>query len=275
MININDVYYQYDPEGIDVLCGVSLEIREGEHVALIGPNGCGKTTLIQHLNALLLPDRGTVTIDGLSTSNEGNHIKIRSLVGMVFQNPENQIIGMTVEEDVAFGPENLRLPSPVIKERVAEALNRVGILDLAKRNIEHLSGGEKRLVAIAGVLAIRPHYIVLDEPTAFLDPAAAWRVLEIIDKLSIKNIGIIHITHNMDEAAKAQKIVVLNEGQVSMTGIPQDIFTKVEVLREMGMQLPQVTELLIRLKKDGFPVRSDIVDMENAVEQIKLLAKTR
>jgi energy-coupling factor transporter ATPase len=275
VININDVYYQYDPEGIDVLCGVSLEIREGEHVALIGPNGCGKTTLIQHLNALLLPDRGTVTIDGLSTSNEGNHIKIRSLVGMVFQNPENQIIGMTVEEDVAFGPENLRLPSPVIKERVAEALNRVGILDLAKRNIEHLSGGEKRLVAIAGVLAIRPHYIVLDEPTAFLDPAAAWRVLEIIDKLSIKNIGIIHITHNMDEAAKAQKIVVLNEGQVSMTGIPQDIFTKVEVLREMGMQLPQVTELLIRLKKDGFPVRSDIVDMENAVEQIKLLAKTR
>jgi energy-coupling factor transporter ATPase len=275
VISIKDVYYRYEPEGIDALCGVSLEIREGEHIAVIGPNGCGKTTLIQHLNALLLPSQGTVTVDGLSTGDEGNHIKIRSLVGMVFQNPENQIIGMTVEEDVAFGPENLRLPSSIIKERVAEALSRVDIMDLAERNIEHLSGGEKRLVAIAGVLAMQPRYIAFDEPTAFLDPAAGRRILAIIDKLSTENIGIIHITHNMDEAAKAEKIVVLDAGRLSRAGTPQDIFTKVELLREIGMQLPQVTELLIRLKKDGFPVRTDIVDMENAVEQIKLLVKAR
>ena len=201
--------------------------------------------------------------------------KYDRIVGMVFQNPENQIIGMTVEEDIAFGPENLRLPSSVIKERIHEALNRVGILDLAKRNIEHLSGGEKRLVAIAGVLAMQPRYIAFDEPTAFLDPAAARRILEIIDKLSSENVGIIHITHNMDEAARAEKIVVLDSGRVSLAGSPQEIFTKVEVLREMGMQLPPVTELLIRLKQDGYPVRTDIVAIENAVKEIKLLAKPR
>jgi energy-coupling factor transporter ATP-binding protein EcfA2 len=194
---------------------------------------------------------------------------------MVFQNPENQIIGMTVEEDVAFGPENLQLPTAAIKERVAEALERVGILELAKRNVEHLSGGEKRLVAIAGVLAMRPRYIAFDEPTAFLDPAAAKRILKIIDKLNTENVGIIHITHNMDEAAMASRVVVINEGRVSMEGDPQDIFGKVDLLQEMGMQLPQVTELLIRLKLDGFPVRTDIVAMEDATEQIKLLVKTR
>jgi len=222
-----------------------------------------------------LPREGKVIVDGLNTDDEENQIKIRSLVGMVFQNPENQIIGVTVEEDVAFGPENLRLPTSAIKERVTEALNRVGILDLAKRNIEHLSGGEKRLVAIAGVLAMQPRYIAFDEPTAFLDPAASSRILAIIDKLNAEHVAIIHITHNMDEAARAQKIVMLNAGQVSQAGTPQDIFTKVELLREIGMQLPQVTELLIRLKNDGFRVHTDIVDMESAVEQIKLLLRAR
>ncbi len=275
MISINNIYYRYEQEGIDALCGVSLEIQEGEHLSLIGPNGCGKTTLIQHLNALILPRQGKVIIDGLNTSDTENHIQIRSRVGMVFQNPENQIIGMTVEEDVAFGPENLQLPTAAIKERVAEALERVGILELAKRNVEHLSGGEKRLVAIAGVLAMRPRYIAFDEPTAFLDPAAAKRILKIIDKLNTENVGIIHITHNMDEAAMASRVVVINEGRVSMEGDPQDIFGKVDLLQEMGMQLPQVTELLIRLKLDGFPVRTDIVAMEDATEQIKLLVKTR
>jgi len=275
VISINNVYYQYEPEGIDALCGVSLEIQEGEHLALIGPNGCGKTTLIQHLNALILPRQGGIIVDGLNTSDAKNQIKIRSLVGMVFQNPENQIIGRTVEEDVAFGPENLRLPTSSIKERVAEALDRVGISELAKRNVEHLSGGEKRLVAIAGVLAMRPRYIAFDEPTAFLDPAASKRILKIIDKLNTENVGIIHITHNMNEAAMAARVVVLNAGLVSMEGTPLDIFGKVDLLKEIGMKLPQVTELLMRLKKDGFPVRSDIVRMEDAIEQIKLLVKTR
>ncbi len=272
MIIINDVYYRYEPEGVEALRGVFLEIKNGEHLALIGPNGCGKTTLIRHLNALLLPTDGTVDVEGLDTQKPQSQAKIRSLVGMVFQNPDNQIVGMTVEEDVAFGPENLRLPAAKIKKRVAKSLERTGITELAGRNIENLSGGEKRLVAIAGVLAMRPRYIALDEPTAFLDPAASSRVLDIIDKLHREGVGIIHITHNMAEAALTQRVVVLNEGRIYLEGTPKQIFGKAEMLQKIGMQLPQVTQLLIKLKEMGLPVRTDIVNMDEALNQIRTLA---
>ena len=272
MIILENVHYKYEPEGIEALRGISLQIREGEHLALIGPNGCGKTTLIRHLNALLLPASGKVTIGGCNTDNPKHQAEIRSMVGMVFQNPDNQIVGMTVEEDVAFGPENLHLPTVEIKKRVAEALIRVGISELACRNIENLSGGEKRLVAIAGVLAMQPRYIALDEPAAFLDPAATKRVLDIIDKLHFEGVGIIHITHNMAEAALTQRIVVMNEGRVYLDGTPRKIFGKAGMLKKIGMQLPQITELLIKLKESGFPVRMDIVNMEDALEQIRSLA---
>jgi energy-coupling factor transporter ATPase len=272
LIILEDVYYRYEPEGIEALRCVSLQIREGEHLALIGPNGCGKTTLIRHLNALLLPASGKVTIGGYNANDPKHQTDIRSLVGMVFQNPDNQIVGMTVEEDVAFGPENLRLPTTEIKRRVDEALIRVGISELACRNIENLSGGEKRLVAIAGVLAMQPRYIALDEPAAFLDPAATKRVLDIIDKLHSEGVGIIHITHNMAEAALTQRIVVMNEGRIYLDGTPREIFGKIEMLKQIGMQLPQITELLIKLKESGFPVRTDIVNMEDALEQIRSLA---
>lgn len=272
MIILSNVYYRYEPEGIEALRGVSLEIKDGEHMALIGPNGCGKTTLIRHLNALLLPTSGTSIVDGLDTQKPQSQAKIRSLVGMVFQNPDNQIVGMTVEEDIAFGPENLRLPTAEIKKRVAESLDRVGIGDLALRNIENLSGGEKRLVAIAGVLAMRPRYIALDEPTAFLDPAATTRVLDIIDKLHREGVGIIHITHNMAEAALTQRVVVLNEGRIYLDGTPKQIFGKAEMLQKIGMQLPQITQLLIKLKEMGLPVRTDIVNMDEALNQIRTLA---
>jgi biotin transport system ATP-binding protein/energy-coupling factor transport system ATP-binding protein len=275
MIILNDVHYQYEQGSVEALQGVSLEINDGEHLAVIGPNGCGKTTLIQHLNALLIPGKGSVTIDGLDTRDSTLQGAIRSIMGMVFQNPDNQIVGMTVEEDVAFGPENMRLPPSEIRERVAEALNRVGIAGLASRNIENLSGGEKRLVAIAGVLAMQPRFIAFDEPTAFLDPAASSRILRIIDKLYGENIGIIHITHNMNEAAMASRIVVLNAGRISLDGTPQEIFSRVDLLYEIGMQLPQVTELMIKLKEIGFNVQTDIVRMEDAIRQIKLLAKSR
>jgi biotin transport system ATP-binding protein/energy-coupling factor transport system ATP-binding protein len=272
VIILDNVYYKYEPEGIEALRGISLQIKEGEHLALIGPNGCGKTTLIRHLNALLLPTSGNVTVAGCSTNDPTHQADIRSLMGMVFQNPDNQMVGMTVEEDVAFGPENLRLPTAEIKKRVAEALMRVGIPELACRNIENLSGGEKRLVAIAGVLAMQPRYIALDEPAAFLDPAATKRVLDIIDKLHSQGVGIIHITHNMAEAALTQRIVVMNEGCIYLDGAPREIFEKVGMLKQIGMQLPQLTELLIKLKESGLPVRTDIVNMEDALEQIRSLA---
>lgn len=272
MIIFDDVYYRYEPEGIEALNGVSLQIQDGERLALIGPNGCGKTTLIRHLNALLLPVTGKVTIDGLNTQNKNHHSEIRSLVGMVFQNPDNQIVGMTVEEDVAFGPENMRLPTAEIKQRTAESLERVGITELAGRNVENLSGGEKRLVAIAGVLAMRPRYIALDEPTAFLDPAAAKRILDIIDTLHSEGVGIIHITHNMAEAALTQRIVALNEGRVYLAGTVKEIFSQIGMLQKIGVQLPQITELMMKLQASGLPVRTDIVDMESALKQIIALA---
>lgn len=273
MIIFEDVHYRYEPEGVDALCGVSLQINDGEHLALVGPNGCGKTTLIRHLNALLLPATGTVTVDGLHTENRKHHPEIRSRVGMVFQNPDSQIVGMTVEEDVAFGPENMRLPTAEIKQRVAESLDRVGIPELAGRNVENLSGGEKRLVAIAGVLAMRPRYIALDEPTAFLDPAAAKRILNIIDKLHSGGVGIIHITHNIAEAALTQRIVVMNEGRVYLDDVVKEIFAQISLLQKIGMPLPQITELMMKLRASGLPVRTDIIDLEDALEQICKLAK--
>jgi len=273
VISFKNVHYRYEPEGIEALRGVSLEINDHEHVVLIGPNGCGKTTFIQHLNALLLPAVGSVTVDGLDTQQAHNHAKIRTLVGMVFQNPDNQIIGTTVEEDVAFGPENLRLPPAEIRKRVTEALDRAEIGDLSLRNIENLSGGEKRLVAIAGVLAMRPRYIAFDEPTAFLDPAAADRVLEIIDKLRQEGIGIIHITHNMAQAVLAERVVVMNRGIIFLDGTHREIFGKVDELQQIDILLPQVTQILIKLRKSGLPVCTDIVNVDEAVGQIQGLIK--
>ncbi len=238
MIRADNLTFRYDREAPDVLNGISLTIREGEHIALLGPNGCGKTTLIKHLNALQLPTAGSVQVDGMLTTDSTSAREIRRRVGMVFQNPDSQIVGMTVEEDVAFGPGNLTLPPAEIRRRVDECLAMVGMTGLERRAPHTLSGGEKRLLSIAGVLAMAPHYIAFDEPTAFLDPAGKQRVLEIIGRLHREGMAIIHIAHDMRDITGADRIVVMNQGSVLIEGTPAEVFCQSDRLRSIGLDCP-------------------------------------
>ena len=238
MIRVEELFYRYDREVPDVLRGVSLTFAEGAHTALIGPNGCGKTTLIKHLNALLFPTAGSVSVDGMKTIDTASVREIRRLVGMVFQNPESQIVGMTVEEDVAFGPGNLALPPSEIRRRVDDCLNMVGMTGLEKRAPHTLSGGEKRLLSIAGVLAMNPRYIAFDEPTAYLDPAGKQRVLDIIRRLHREGMAIIHIAHDMRDVAGADRIVVMDQGGILIEGTPAEVFGHAELLKSVGLDIP-------------------------------------
>jgi energy-coupling factor transporter ATPase len=273
MITAQHLVYRYDPKDTPVLEGVSLEIPEGQYVAVIGPNGCGKTTLVKHFNALLVPQEGEVLVDGLSTKDPKAHREIRRLVGMVFQNPDNQIVGMSVEEDVAFGPGNLGLAPAEIRGRVAVALETVGMLRFAKRAPHSLSGGEKRLVAIAGVLAMRPAYVVLDEPTSYLDPAGRERVLNVLWELRQEGISVIHVTHSMDEIVDADRVVVMSGGKILRDGAPRDVFREADFLRAIGLSTPQVTELMGRLRAQGCGVRPDVLSVEEAFREITTLIK--
>ena len=240
MIPVEKLIYRYNAGEPDCLRGVSLDIPEGVHTALIGPNGSGKTTLIKHLNALLFPTAGTVCVDGMMTTDAASVREIRRRVGMVFQNPESQIIGMTVEEDVAFGPGNLAFPSAEIRRRVDESLAMVGMTGFEKRAPHTLSGGEKRLLSIAGVVAMNPSYIAFDEPTAYLDPAGKQRVLEIVRKLNRGGMAIIHIAHDMRDVAEADRVVAMDRGQVLLTGTPAEVFGEVERLTAIGLDaLPE------------------------------------
>ncbi|MFH1079234.1 MAG: energy-coupling factor transporter ATPase [Pseudomonadota bacterium] len=268
MITIQNLSYSYNGQDAFVLKNLHLEIREGEHVALIGPNGCGKTTLLRHLNALFTPDEGSVLVDGMDTSNQENLKEIRRLVGVVFQNPDNQIVGMTVEEDVAFGPENLGFPPAEIRQRVDEVLVAVGMEAFARRAPHTLSGGEKRLVSIAGVLAMSPRYIAFDEPTAYLDPVGRKRVLEMIQKLHHRGIAIIHITHDMNDLLDADRLLVMDRGAIVIDGTPRDVFSRMETMREFGLRLPQVTLLLHRLKESGCALNTNILTIEDACTEI-------
>ncbi len=235
MIRVENLVYRYDDGAPDCLQAVNLEIEERTHTALIGPNGCGKTTLIKHLNALLFPAAGTVCVDGMMTTDSASVREIRRRVGMVFQNPDSQIVGMTVEEDVAFGPGNLALPSAEIRRRVDECLAMVGMTGFEKRAPHTLSGGEKRLLSIAGVLAMDPRYIAFDEPTAYLDPAGKQRVLEIIRRLNGEGMAIIHIAHDMRDIAGADRVVVMDRGRVLLSGTPAEVFKKADLLLAVGL----------------------------------------
>ncbi len=273
MIHVEGLTFQYDRKSEPVLNGISLEIEEGKHLGIIGSNGCGKTTLVRHLDGLLSPTAGEVWVEGMNTKDPVDVQKIRQMVGMVFQNPDNQIVGMSVEEDVSFGPGNLGLPPVDIRKRVLKSLAMVGMEKHAKRPPHTLSNGEKQLVAIAGVLAMEPRYIVLDEPTTYLDPSGRNMVLQVMTKLHKQGITIIHVTHDMDEIAEADEIVVIHKGGIALQEKPAEVFTRVEWLRSLGVDVPKVTELMWQLRRMGKNVRTNIFTLEDACLELSSLIK--
>ena len=268
MIQVENLSYTYDGDEIPVLREINVEIPRGAHLGIIGPNGCGKTTLVKHLNGLLPTTTGDVRVEGLSAKNPSDLYRIRQLVGMVFQNPDNQIVGMTVEEDVAFGPGNLALPSKEIAGRVQEALAQVGLESFGNKAPHALSNGEKQLVCVAGVLAMKPHYIILDEPTAYLDPSGRKMVLDVVQKLHAQGITIIHVTHRMDEIVGADRIVVMDRGRIILSEEPKAVFSEVALLKDAGLDVPEVTELMWRLQKMGNPVPTDVLTLEEACREL-------
>jgi biotin transport system ATP-binding protein len=264
MITLQNVSYRYDELGLPALNDITLEIHEGEYVALIGPNGCGKTTLIRQLNALITPGQGAVSVEGLDTRNPVNHKEIRRLVGMIFQNPDNQIVGMTVEEDVAFGPGNLGLSPEEIRRRVHAVLESLGLQSFAGRAPHTLSGGEKRLVSLAGVLIMNPRYIAFDEPTAYLDPASRQRVLSMMKQLPRQGIGVIHITHDMNDMVDADRLLVMNQGKIVLDGPPRDIFGRMMDDGNPGLSMPPIMELMHSLRRQGWHLPADILSVHEA-----------
>ena len=275
MVSIKDLTFTYSEETpVTVLNHINLEICDGEFVAVLGHNGSGKSTLAKHLNAILLPSGGKVYVDGMDTSDESKVWDIRSNAAMVFQNPDNQIVATVVEEDVAFAAENLGIPSDEIRTRVDEALDAVGMSDYRLHAPHLLSGGQKQRVAIAGVIAMKPKIIIFDEPTAMLDPSGRKEVMNTIRSLNEKyNITIILITHNMDEAVQAKRVVVINDGVIVCDGSPRDVFSDVEKMRTLGLDVPQATYLAYLLRKRGLPVKQDVLNAEECVEELEKICR--
>lgn len=256
----------------DILKDISLSIDKGDFVALLGHNGSGKSTFAKHMNAILLPSAGTMTVDGIDIKDESQRFTLRSHVGMVFQNPDNQIVATIVEEDVAFGPENLGIPPQEIRERVDDALKAVEMYDYREHAPSQLSGGQKQRVAIAGIIAMRPDCIVLDEPTAMLDPSGRREVMNTIHMLNREyGITIVLITHYMEEAAQANRVVVMDDGKVVLDNTPKEVFSHVETLKKIGLDVPQVTELAYRLQQAGCPVDVHMISEEECVASLTKL----
>ena len=258
-----------DMPGVAVFEDLNLKVEEGTFVAVLGTNGCGKSTLAKHFNSILLPSGGKVYVCGMDTADEDRIMAVRRKVGMVFQNPDNQIVANVVEEDVAFGPENLGIASPEIRHRVDKALKHVGMYEYREHAPHLLSGGQKQRVAIAGVIAMQPKCIVLDEPTAMLDPRGRREVIETIGRLNQeKGITVVLITHHMDEAAKAQRVVVLHKGKVAADGTPQEVFSQVELLHDIGLAAPETVELCWDLNKEGFDLSLDKLEPEECAQAL-------
>lgn len=263
IIKVKDLIYEYirrDEEGnvegiTTAVDNVSLDIRQGDFVAVLGHNGSGKSTLAKHLNAILYPTEGTVWVDGKNTRDDTAVWDIRQTAGMVFQNPDNQIIGQVVEEDVGFGPENMGVPTKEIWERVEESLKAVGMYQFRKFSPNKLSGGQKQRVSIAGVIAMHPKCIVLDEPTAMLDPKGRKEVIRAVRALNdVERITVILITHYMEEVIYADRVYVMDQGKITLQGTPREVFSEVERLKELRLDVPQVTLLAHELRKEGFPM---------------------
>lgn len=272
IINISNVTFEYtDNDNVStVLDNLSLSIEKGSFTVILGHNGSGKSTLAKLITGLLKPDFGKIMVDGISTDEEDKEIEVHRRVGMVFQNPDNQIVATIVEEDVAFGPENLGLPPGEIRRRVDESLKAVNMYEYKDHAPHKLSGGQKQRVAIAGIIAMEPMCIVLDEPTSMLDPKGRQEVIDTIYKLNKeKNITIILITHYMEEAENADRVIVMDKGKVVLDGTPSEIFTKVREIKKTGLDVPQTTELLYLLKKNGIPVSDGVISVEECVNEIE------
>ena len=269
--NLTHIFRENDEKKTEkiALDNINLKIDKGEFIAIIGVNGSGKSTLAKHFNGLLLPSEGECIVDGMKVDDSEDIWKVRQKVSMVFQNPDNQIVATIVEEDVAFGPENLGIPPKEIRKRVDEALETVGMTEYKKHAPHLLSGGQKQRVAIAGILAMEPDCIIFDEPTAMLDPSGRKEVMETIKKLNKeKNKTIVLITHFMDEAVLADRVMILHDGENVLMGTPKEIFSQVEKLKELGLDVPQVTELAYELRKEGFEVKKDCITIEELVESL-------
>ncbi|MBR2263594.1 MAG: energy-coupling factor transporter ATPase [Firmicutes bacterium] len=274
-------YPVYDDEGNkqgvnQVLKNVTLSVQKGEWVAILGHNGSGKSTFARHVNALLFPEEGTLWVNGIDTRSEEQIWEIRSSAGMIFQNPDNQIIASIVEEDVAFGPENLGVEPSEIRSRVDAALSTVNMRKYADRDPNRLSGGQKQRVAIAGVLAMKPACIILDEPTAMLDPSGRREVMDTLERLNHdEHITILHITHYMEEAARADRVIVIDHGEAVLEGTPKEVFAQVDRMKALGLDVPQMTELAYDLRKSGIDIPADITTVEEMVEALcRLKSKT-
>lgn len=275
LFDVQEVEFSYSSYGDDhvevpALKGVSAKIEKGDFVVILGRNGSGKSTFSRLLNALLVPKKGIVLVANKNTANEDNVWDIRRTAGMVFQNPDNQIIATTVEEDIAFGPENMGVEPSEIRERVNEALETVGISQYKTHAPHLLSGGQKQRVAIAGILAMKPECIILDEATSMLDPVGRKEVIKVLKKLNKEeNITIIHITHHMDEAAIANRLIIIDNGKIILDGTPQEVFSNVEMVKKLGLDVPQVTELMHILQQQGVKIDKLPLTVEEAFEIIK------
>lgn len=273
IIEIRNLRFRYEQDGEnqseEVLKGIDLDIKQGEFVAVLGHNGSGKSTLAKHINAILVPTEGKVTVDGIDTADETRLFELRQRAGMVFQNPDNQIVSSIVEEDVAFALENLGVPYEEMRKRVDEALRAVNMYEYRLHSPSQLSGGQKQRVAIAGIIAMRPKCIILDEPTAMLDPQGRKEVLSAVRRMNREyGITIVLITHYMDEAAQCDRVVVMDKGKIILDNIPEKVFSQVESLRKIGLDVPQVTELCWGLRKAGVDISSEIITEEECVTEL-------